>query len=126
MASTEIEERKRRLIEESERYRRALEGDLDYLKASTAWVPKTIGIVRTASPFVALAAPLLGLVFRRKKKELAHQHNGKAKRGLLATGLFAFDVFRKIRPFWQNLQRHRPQPGVSSKNASAEQGKSRK
>jgi hypothetical protein len=126
MDSAEVEERKRRLVEESERYRQALEGDLQNLKAATAWVPKTIGIVRTASPFVALAAPLLGLVFRRKKREPTHQHNGKVKKGLVATGLFAFDLFRRIRPFWQNLQRPRPQPDVSSKSASGTQGKARK
>lgn len=109
MASAEISEEKRRLIEESERYRRAMGAELQNLKASTAWVPKTVGIVRATSPILALAMPLVGLFIRRKKQaQPKHDNNGKPKKGLIATALFLFEMARKAKPFWETFRRSRP------------------
>jgi len=109
MAAAEISEEKRRLIQESERYRRAMGVELQNLKASTAWVPRTVGIVRAASPILALATPLIGLLIRRKKHAQAtHEHNGKPKKGLIATALFLFEMARKAKPFWESFRRSRP------------------
>ena len=116
MASAQISEEKRRLIEESERYRHAMGAELQNLKAATAWVPKTIGIVRATSPILALATPLVGLLMRRKKHaELKHDRNGKPKKGLAATALFLFEVMRKAKPFWETFRRSRPRHVETSK-----------
>ena len=109
MASAEISEEKRRLIVESERYRHAIGVELRNLKASTAWVPRTVGIVRATSPILALATPLIGLFIRRKKQaDPKHDHNGKPKKGLIATALFLFEIARKAKPFWESFRRSRP------------------
>jgi len=118
MAAAEISEEKRRLIQESERYRRAMGVELQNLKASTAWVPRTVGIVRAASPIVALATPLIGLLIRRKKQAQGkheHDHNGKPKKGLIATALFLFEMARKAKPFWESFRRSRPRRVETSK-----------
>jgi len=102
-------EEKRRVIEESARYRHAMTVEFQNIKAATAWVPKTVGIVRATTPFLALAAPLIGLFVKKKKKtEPKAIHNGKAeKQGLVAKALMAFEIVRKIRPFWENFQHAR-------------------
>ena len=111
MAATQMSEEKRRLIEESERYRRAMGRELQNVKAATAWVPKTIGIVRATSPILALATPLVGLLIRRKKHaQPGHDRNGTPKKGLVATALFLFEVMRKARPFLDTFRRRRPHP----------------
>ena len=118
MAADEISAEKRRLIQESERYRRAMGVEFQNLKASTAWVPRTVGIVRAASPIVAPATPLIGLLIRRKKQAQGkheHDHNGKPKKGLIATALFLFEMARKAKPFWQSFRRSRPRRVETSK-----------
>ena len=123
MAAAEISEEKRRLIEESERYRRAMGIELQNLKASTAWVPRTVGIVRATSPLLALAAPLIGLLIRRKKQaEPKHDRNGKAKKGLIATALFLFEMARKAKPFWESFRRSRPRHVETSKASKPRAG----
>lgn len=122
MASAQINEEKRRLIEESQRYRRAMGVEFQNLKASTAWVPKTVGIVRATSPLLALAAPVLGLLFRIKKKkaEVAKaEHNGKAKQGMVAKAFLLFELFRKAKPFWDSFRVPRRRPAEKPKFASS-------
>jgi hypothetical protein len=111
MASTKVSEEKKRLLEESERYRRALETDFQNLKTATAWVPKTLGVVRATSPLLALSAPIIGLLFRRKKKrEPMPEHNGKPNKGLVATALLVIELLWKAKPFWDTFRRPRPRP----------------
>jgi len=119
MAATEVTEEKRRLIQESDRYRQAMAGDFQNLKVATAWVPKTVGVVRATSPFLALAAPLIGLLFRKKKKaEPKPEHNGKSQQqGLVAKALLAFEIFRKAKPFWEHFQRSRQRHAQNAKGA---------
>jgi len=63
-----MNDEKRRLIEESDRYRQAMTAEFRNLKSSTAWVPKTVGVMKAVSPLVAMAAPVIGLFLRKKKK----------------------------------------------------------
>lgn len=108
-AKVSIGDEKRRMIAESDRYRQAMTVEFQNIKAATAWVPKTAGVIRATSPFLALAAPLIGLFVKRKNKaEPKAIHNGKAEtQGLVAKTLLAFEIFRKIRPFWDNFQQAR-------------------
>jgi len=111
-ASDELSQRKRRLLENSEGYRRAMSAEFQNIKASTAWVPRTVGIVRATSPLVALAAPVVGFLMHRKKKQEPHKHeekNGKAdkQRGLVGKVLLAIEIIRKAKPFWDHFQRAR-------------------
>jgi hypothetical protein len=111
MAAAKVSEHKQRLLEESERYRRAMQADFLRLKAATAWVPKTVGVVRATSPFLALSAPIIGLLFRRKKKpEPALERNGTSKKGLVAKALLVLEVLRKAKPFWDTFRRPRQRP----------------
>ncbi len=120
MPATEISAEKRRLIEESETYRRAIGAEVQHIKASTAWVPRTVGILRVVSPLLALSAPVIGLLFRRKKKaEPKLEHNGKSQKGLVAKALVLFEVFRKAKPFLDTFYRSRQRRTDRSKEASS-------
>ena len=110
----------RELIAVCERYRHAMGIELQNLKASTAWVPRTVGIVRATSPILALATPLIGLLLRRKKQaEPKPDRNGKPKKGLVATALFLFEIARKAKPFWDSFRRGRPRRVEHPKPAPA-------
>jgi|SRR4051812_16215273 len=124
MAATEMTDEKRRLLQESERFRQSMGAEFQNVKVATAWVPKTVGVVRATSPFLALATPLIGLFFRRKKKDqpkVDHHHNGKSEQGLVAKALLAFEIFRKARPFFEHFQRSRQR---HAENAKATQARS--
>ena len=111
MAEARMSEEKRRLIEESERYRQAMTGECRRLKAATAWVPRTVGVMRAVSPLVALSAPILGLFLRKRKKDHPRMdRDGKHGGGLFSKALLAFELFRKAMPFWDSFQRSRPRP----------------
>src|SRR5258706_7269317 len=76
-------------------------------KAATAWVPTTIGVVRAVSPLVALSAPVLGLLFS-KKKHYDPKHEGERDgkpKGVVAMSLLAFELLRKAKPFWESFRR---------------------
>jgi len=113
---------KRRLLQESEHFRQAMGSEFQNLKVATAWVPKTVGVIRATSPFLALATPLIGLFFRKKKKDQPKfdRHNGKSEQqGVVAKALLAFEIFRKARPFWEHFQRSRQRHAENSKAAQA-------
>jgi hypothetical protein len=116
MASPQqLTDEKRRLIEDSEQYRKAIGAEVQNIKASTAWVPRTVGIVRATSPLIALAAPVIGLILGRKKKRKLTEHdehslehkNGKSQKGMVGKALLLFEILRKARPFWEHFQRAR-------------------
>ena len=124
-SSNDVNERKRRLLEDSESYRRAMSAEVQNIKATTAWVPKTVGIIRATSPLIALAAPVIGLLVRRRKKqEPAHKSehkNGKAdkQKGLVGKALLALEIFRKAKPFWDHFQRSRERQAQNPKPSQA-------
>jgi hypothetical protein len=110
MAETGMSDEKRRLIEESDRYRQAITSEFRNLKSATAWVPRTVGVMKAVSPLLALSAPVLGLFLRNKKKkpEPKIERDGKThSQGVVAKALLAFELLRKARPFWESFQRSR-------------------
>jgi hypothetical protein len=119
-SSEQLSDQKRRLLENSEKYRRALAAEFQNVKASTAWVPRTVGIVRATSPLVALAAPVIGFLIGRKKKgapdKTAHK-NGKSEKGMVAKALILFEIFRKAKPFWDHFQRARERRSDNSRRS---------
>lgn len=121
-SANQLTEEKRRLIEDSEQYRKAIAAELQNIKASTAWVPRTVGIVRATSPLIALAAPVIGLILGRRKKQKHDQHlehtNGKPNKGVVAKALLLFEIVRKARPFWEHFQRARERRAESPKPRS--------
>jgi hypothetical protein len=121
MAETGLTDEKRRLIEESERYRHSMTAEFRNLKAATAWVPRTLGVVRAVSPLLALSAPVLGLFLRKRKKSAPRHHDpeghdGKAQ-GLVAKAFLAFELLRKARPFWESFQRSRHRSNNKAREA---------
>jgi hypothetical protein len=121
-SANQLTEEKRRLIQDSEQYRKAIAAEVQNIKASTAWVPRTVGIVRATSPLIALAAPVIGLIVgRRKKQKLAEDRehpehkNGKSPKGMVAKALLLFEILRKARPFWEHFQRARERRAESPK-----------
>ena len=119
-SSEQLTDQKRRLIENSEQYRRALAADLHSIKTSTAWVPRTVGIVRATSPLVALAAPVIGFLLGRKKKGEVQKNehkNGKSEKGMVAKALILFEIFRKAKPFWDHFQRARERRADNSRHS---------
>jgi hypothetical protein len=98
-----LAERKRELLARSELYRQSLESEFRNIETATAWVPKTIGIVRAAYPVLMVAAPLLGYAFARKKRRSS---NGEAStsRGIIASTWAGYKLFRKFKPVWDQLR----------------------
>jgi len=129
-SSDELSDQKRRLIENAERYREAIAAEMQNVKAATAWVPRTVGVMRATSPLIALAAPVIGLLLRRKKKHSevvhhaeVHQKNGKSEKGMVAKALFVFEILRKAKPFWEHFQRTRERRAESSRARAAARAK---
>ena len=105
MAQAGLSDEKRRLLDESERYRQVMTAEFRNAKAATAWVPTTIGVMRAVSPLVALSAPVLGFLWRKKKHyEPKHERDGKPK-GMVGMTLLAFELLRKARPFFESFRR---------------------
>ena len=105
MAQAGLNDDKRRLLEESERYRQAMSAEFRNLKASTSWVPMTLGVVRAASPLVALSVPLIGFLLRKKHHlPTKHERDGKPK-GVVGATLLVFELLRKAKPFWETFRR---------------------
>src|SRR6266853_1408440 len=100
-----LAERKRELLARSELYRQSLEAEFRNIETATAWVPKTVRMVRAAYPVLMLAAPLLGYAFARKKRRPS---NGEApapsSRGIVASAWAGYKLFRRIKPLWDGLR----------------------
>jgi len=100
-----LAERKRELLARGDLYRQSLESEFRNIETATAWVPKTVRMVRAAYPVLMFAAPLLGYTFARKKRRAS---NGEAPappaRGLVATAWAGYKLFRRIKPIWDGLR----------------------
>src|SRR5436853_7199455 len=105
MAQGGLGDGRRGLVDESEGYRQAVTAEFRNAKAATAWVRTTIGVMRAVSPLVALSAPIIGLLWRKKKHyEPKHERDGKPK-GMVGMTLLAFELFRKAKPFFESFRR---------------------
>ena len=117
MASTPVkslQEQKRDLIAQCQLHREALVGDCAQVSASLSWVPRTVSVIRSISPLLIVAAPLVGWFARKKLR------NGKAKvpedratdkkkkAGLLALAFQGFRMYKQAAPFIQGFMKAWP------------------
>ena len=120
MASTEVrsvEEQKRELLARSQRCREALMADCGEAAAALAWVSKTVQVVRSISPVLLVAAPLVGWLARRKMRNgkarppAADQAEKKKKMGVLALAWQGYRVYKQFAPFLQGFIKAWPAVG---------------
>jgi len=109
---TSIEDYKRELLARSEVYRQTLAVQRAELQSSFEWVPRSVSMMRSIAPILAVAAPIAGLFFARKK--LAGGSTKKApeppvKKGLLATALMGFQLYNRVRPILTAFAQRRPE-----------------
>jgi hypothetical protein len=110
-----LEDYKRELLARSEVHRQNLALHTKELQSSFAWVPRTMGMARSIAPILAVAAPIAGLFFARKKvAEMSaprKQPQPRSKKGLFATALMGFQLYNRVRPiltaFASQRQAHR-------------------
>ncbi len=100
-----LEEQKRQLIIRSDLYRQAMADEVEFVRDSFAWVPRTLRLARTVSPLLVVAAPVLGWAFRRRAAEVVPQ--AKRARSLLARAWTGFQLFQRVLPIWQGIRRAR-------------------
>ena len=99
-----LAERKRELIARSDLYRQSLASDFRNVETATAWVPRTVRVVRAAYPVLMVAAPLFGYVFARKKLRRDDKAPLNGSRGMVATAWAGYKLFRQIKPIWDQLR----------------------
>ena|SRR2546425_4167181 len=107
---SELEERKRQVLTRSDLYRQSMESEFRDLKTATAWVPKTVKMARTIYPVLLLVAPLLGYTFSRKRAS-SSAAEGSNRRGILASALAGYKLFRTVKPVWEGLRNWRRSNG---------------
>src|SRR5688500_10165707 len=61
---------KRLLIAKSEIHRQTMQLELQQIRESTAWIGKTISVVKTSLPFLAVGAPVAGYFVAKKRSGL--------------------------------------------------------
>ncbi|MDE3067618.1 MAG: hypothetical protein KGJ60_08710 [Verrucomicrobiota bacterium] len=66
----QLEERKRLLVAESERHRRALMEQLQNLESAAAWVERGLGLARSLRGWWPVLAPVAGFLFARRRRRL--------------------------------------------------------
>jgi len=107
-----IEEQKRELIERNQRYREAIAVDCAHVGASLSWVPRTIQVVRSISPLLLVASPLLGWLARKKlrngKLRSPDIPGEKKKAGFFAAAWKGFRLYQQIAPFVQGFMKAWP------------------
>ena len=91
---SELEFRKRALVNESEYYRETLKAEVHGLTLYARGIGAKIERARGIGQWVALAAPLIGLFYRRKTKS---PPSSKLKRGMSAA-LLGFRLWRSYAP----------------------------
>jgi hypothetical protein len=91
----DLAERKRELISRSEQYRRAMAVEFVHIKGSVAWIPRTLQVLRWASPLLVIAAPLLGILTGRKISTKPPPE--KKRSSMLAKIMGGIAMYRKVR-----------------------------
>ena len=99
---TFLADRKRELIARSEVYRQTLALQTKELQTSFSWIHRTSNLLRSLAPAAAIAGPIIGLFFARKKVApavFARTPVSKPKKGLFAMALMGFQLYNRVRPF---------------------------
>src|SRR5512140_2721477 len=94
-----VAERKQELVARSELYRRAMAGEIQNIKGSVAWVPRSIQMLRWVSPALVIAAPILGILTGKRISARPVDKGGGEKKGksMLAKILAGVAIYRKVR-----------------------------
>jgi hypothetical protein len=115
---TSLDDYKRELLARSDLYRQTLTLQTQELRSSVAWVPRSLGMVRSIAPILAVAAPIAGFFFARKKitgnsTTARKGPETRAKKGFFATALMGFQLYNRVRPilsaFAQRPRQREPQ-----------------
>jgi len=99
-----LAEHKRQLLARSESHRQSLEMEIRHIKAATAWVPRALHLARSVYPIALLAVPLVGLILGKKVSPKAPAKERPAVKGLAATALTGWNIYRKVKPFWDGFR----------------------
>ena len=104
-----IEEQKRRLIAQSDLQRQAMAAEFQQLTASLAWVPRSVQLVRTVSPLMALVAPIGWVLLRRRSrpKPVPTVATAAAATGLISKIWRGYQIFQQVWPVVQGFRRTR-------------------
>jgi len=96
-----IAEQKRDLVAQSDLYRRAMADDLQYFQTSIGWLPKTLYLIKTASPLLVLSGPLAAWLLRGRKKTKVSKNGEpeKDKVGTFARIWGAIRIAQQVVPF---------------------------
>ncbi len=86
---TELQRHKHALLAQSELYRGMLQLEYARLEHNLAWVDGGLRLVKSFSPWLALAAPLAGYFLARKRS---------GRRGLWLKGWAAWRLLRRVWP----------------------------
>ena len=100
---------KRELLLKSEENRRALHREAASATAALAWVPRTLGTLRLASPALLLLGPAVAfaagrLAFGRATAAAIP----KTRSGIFGKLLMAFRVFQQVKPLVDGYLKSRP------------------
>lgn len=102
--TSNLQERKRQLLAESEFYRQTLVADCARLNAATSWISSALRMARLVTPVIAMAVPVAGFLFgsRRKRVPVA-----PPKKNLLGKVIAGYKIARQVRPIWDGFRRAR-------------------
>ena len=98
----ELAERKRQLLARSEIYRQSISIEVDQIRRTTAWIPRTIHVARVVAPLLMFAVPLAGALFGRKRTT-----RKRALGGIASNVLAGVRLFRWIKPLWDGVDRRK-------------------
>jgi hypothetical protein len=96
-----LDEQKQDLIARGDLYRRAMAADLQQIQASIGWIPKTLYLIKAASPLLIMGSPLVAWILRGKRKQKIGK-NGEPTRdkvGLFARIWGAIRIAQQVVPF---------------------------
>lgn len=100
----ELQERKRRLLARSDACRASLADECQNIRIATGWVPRTVRTVRSIYPVLLIAIPLIGYLFARKRPAAPPQNHAASKRGLIASALAGYRLYRQVKPVWDQVR----------------------
>jgi hypothetical protein len=103
---------KRILLANSDLHRQALALECLSLQGELAWLPRTVSLVRTTSPLLWVAGPILGFVaglsLFRKKRPVTPVPVARQPRAAWFNYLWkGIQLYRQVHPVIQGIQRTR-------------------
>src|SRR5262249_12846678 len=94
----EVQERKRELLARSDACRASLGHEVQNIRIATAWVPRVVRTARSVYPVLLIAVPLVGYLITRRRPPTPPQNHAPSKRGLIASALAGYRLFRQVKP----------------------------